>query len=52
MWRKSKMKSGKPKLAPKIKVPNKKSPNFMKENDEHRRGKSPQFPMKGKQIAK
>lgn len=52
MWREGEMKSGKPKLAPKVKAPNKKSPNFMRESDEHKKGKSPMFPMKGKQLAK
>jgi hypothetical protein len=46
------MKSGKPRNAPKVKAPNPKKPNFMKEADTPSRLKSPMTPMKSKRLSK
>ena len=47
------MKSGKPRLAPKVEKPNPKKPNFMREFDLIRnRGKSPQSPLTRKRLSK
>lgn len=46
------MKSGKPKKAPKVAIPSKKKPNFMKESDTISRLKSPMAPMKSKRLSK
>ena len=46
------MKSGKPRKAPKVKSPNPKKPNFMKEADTPSRLKSPMAPMKSKRLSK
>ena len=46
-------KSGEPRLAPKVKPPNPKKPNFMQEADLNRKkGKSPMRPMTGKKLSK
>lgn len=45
------MKSGKPRLAPKVKNPKPKE-NYMKEADTKLRLKSPQLPMKQKRLSK
>jgi hypothetical protein len=41
-----------PKKAPKVKAPNPKKPNFMREADVKSRLKSPQLPMKQKRLSK
>lgn len=46
------MKSGKPKKAPKVKAPNPKKPNFMREADNPARLKSAMAPMKSKRLSK
>lgn len=46
------MKSGKPRKAPKVKAPNPKKPNFMREADTPSRSKSPMAPMKSKRLSK
>ena len=46
------MKSGKPKSAPKVSIPSKKKPNFMREADIKSKGKSPMSPMTGKKLSK
>jgi hypothetical protein len=45
-------KSGKPKKAPKVKAPDPKNPNYMKEADTKLRLKSPMWPMKQKRLSK
>lgn len=45
-------KSGAPKKALKVKVPNPKKPNYMKESDVIRGNKSPMSPMTGKRLSK
>jgi hypothetical protein len=45
-------KSGKPRMAPKVKAPNPKKPNFMREADTPSRLKSPMAPMKQKRLSK
>ena len=45
-------KSGKPRKAPKVTIPNKKFPNFMKESDTGRTRKSAQTPMVKKRLSK
>ena len=40
------------KKAPKVKVPSKKKPNFMKEADVIQKRTSPQQPMKSKRLSK
>jgi hypothetical protein len=45
-------KAGKPRKAPKISAPSKKKPNFMRENDNKIKRKSPQQPMKSKRLSK
>jgi hypothetical protein len=45
-------KSGAPRKAPKVKAPNPKKPNFMKEADTPSRLKSPMAPMKQKRLSK
>jgi hypothetical protein len=46
------MKSGTPKKAPKVAPPPKDKPNFMKEMDKVKKGKSPMAPMTGKKLSK
>jgi len=46
------MKSGKPKLAPKIAPPSRKKPNFMNENVHSDSRKSPMQPLKKKRLSK
>lgn len=46
------MKSGKPRNAPKVKAPSRKSPNYMKEADTPTRLKSAMAPMKQKRLSK
>lgn len=47
------MKSGKPRLAPKVAPPSRKKPNFMRENDKPvTKGKSPMAPLTGKKLSK
>jgi hypothetical protein len=45
-------KSGAPRKAPKVKAPNPKKPNFMREADTPSRLKSPMAPMKSKRLSK
>jgi hypothetical protein len=45
-------KSGAPRKAPKVKAPNPKKPNFMREADTPSRLKSPMLPMKQKRLSK
>ena len=45
-------KSGAPKKAPKVSIPSKKSPNFMRESDTKSQRKSPMRPMKQKRLSK
>lgn len=45
-------KSGVPRKAPKIKAPNPKKPNFMRESDVIRKGSSAQTPMTKKRLSK
>jgi hypothetical protein len=45
-------KSGAPRKAPKVKAPNPKKPNFMREADAPSRLKSPMAPMKSKRLSK
>jgi hypothetical protein len=45
-------KSGKPRMAPKVKAPDPKKPNFMREADGMRKRTSPQQPMKSKRLSK
>jgi len=45
-------KSGAPRKAPKVKAPNPKKPNFMRESDSPSRSKSPMAPMKSKRLSK
>lgn len=45
-------KSGEPRKAPKVTIPNKKFPNFMKESDTGRARKSAQTPMVKKRLSK
>ena len=45
-------KSGKPRMAPKVKAPNPKKPNYMREADTPSRLKSPMAPMKQKRLSK
>lgn len=45
-------KPGTPKKAPKIAIPSKKKPNFMRENLQSDSRKSPQAPMKKKRLSK
>ena len=45
-------KSGAPRKAPKVKAPNPKKPNFMREADLIQKRKSPQQPMKSKPLSK
>lgn len=45
-------KSGAPRMAPKVKAPNPKKPNFMREADTPTRLKSPMAPMKQKRLSK
>lgn len=45
-------KSGAPRKAPKVKAPNPKKPNFMREADTPSRLKSPMAPMKQKRLSK
>lgn len=45
-------KSGKPRMAPKVKAPNPKKPNFMREADVIRKRTSAQQPMKSKRLSK
>ena len=46
-------KSGSPRSAAKVKIPNKKHPNFMNESDLIRKkNKSPMSPMSGKKLSK
>jgi hypothetical protein len=46
------MKSGKPRPAPKVAAPSRKSPNFMKEADTKLRLKSKMWPLKQKRLSK
>lgn len=46
------MKSGKPKKAPKVKAPNPKKPNFMREADVIQKRSSAQAPMTKKRLSK
>lgn len=45
-------KTTKKNLAPKVKAPSKKAPNYMKEADTKMRLKSPMLPMKQKRLSK
>ena len=45
-------KSGAPRKAPKVAIPSKKNPNWMKESDTIKRLKSPMAPMKQKRLSK
>lgn len=45
-------KSGAPKKAPKVAIPSKKNPNFMRESDTKSQRKSPMLPMKQKRLSK
>jgi hypothetical protein len=45
-------KSGAPRKAPKVKAPNPKKPNFMRESDVIRKGSSAQTPMSKKRLSK
>jgi hypothetical protein len=45
-------KSGAPRKAPKVKAPNPKKPNFMREADVIQKRTSPQQPMKNKKLSK
>jgi hypothetical protein len=45
-------KSGAPRKAPKVKAPNPKKPNFMRESDVIRKGSSAQTPMTKKRLSK
>jgi hypothetical protein len=45
-------KSGKPRLAPRVKILPKDEPMYMKEYDNKRGGKSPMAPMTGKKLSK
>jgi len=45
-------KSGAPRKAPKVKAPNPKKPNFMKESDSMRGRTNPQQPMTKKKLSK
>lgn len=45
-------KSGVPRKAPKVKAPNPKKPNFMREADAIQKRTSPQQPMKAKRLSK
>lgn len=45
-------KSGAPRKAPKVKAPNPKKPNYMKEADVVRGNKSPMAPMRSKRLSK
>jgi len=45
-------KSGKPRMAPKVKAPNPKKPNFMREADVIRKRTNPQQPMTSKRLSK
>ena len=46
------MKSGKPRPAPKVSIPTKDKPNYMKESDTKLNRKSPQAPMTKKKLSK
>ena len=46
------MRQGKPQKAPKVPIPSKDKPNYMKENDSGAKRKSPQQPMKAKRLSK
>ena len=46
------MKSGKPQKAPKVKAPNPKKPNFMREADTSQKRTSAQAPMTKKRLSK
>ena len=46
------MKSGKPKKAPKVSIPSKKNPMFMKEYDNKDKGKGPFAPLSRKKLSK
>lgn len=46
------MKSGKPQKAPRIKSPNPKKPNVMKESDNLSTRKNPMAPMRSKKLSK
>jgi hypothetical protein len=45
-------KSGKPRKAPKVPIPNPKKPNVMKESDKVPMRKTPMAPMTGKKLSK
>jgi hypothetical protein len=45
-------KSGAPRKAPKVKAPNPKKPNFMREADVIQKRKNPQQPMTAKRLSK
>ena len=45
-------KSGKPRMAPKVKSPKKSKPNFMKEADDSNKRRSAQFPLTKKRLSK
>jgi hypothetical protein len=45
-------KSGKPRLAPRVKILPKDEPMYMKEADDKRGGKSPQAPLTRKRLSK
>jgi len=45
-------KSGAPRKAPKVPIPSKKNPNWMKESDSKLQRKSPMQPMKQKRLSK
>lgn len=45
-------KSGAPRKAPKVAIPNKKNPNYMTESDTKSQRKSPMLPMKQKRLSK
>lgn len=46
------MKSGTPKKAPKVSIPSKKRPNYMRENDKADTRKNPMGPMMKKRLSK
>lgn len=45
-------KSGAPRMAPKVTIPSKKNPMWMKESDTKSQRKSPMLPMKQKRLSK